>query len=107
MNALKTLGVLAFLVAAFFTCRLYANAEPQIHCPDHTSVAIGESCPMPLYRAAPTETIDQPDLNGVICGQLALGGTSDGIADQVHEGDRRISRAQAGQQVRDAITECG
>ena len=55
-NIVKTLGVIAFLVGAFFTCRLYANADP--------------------------ETIDQPDLNGVICGQLALGGTSDGIADQ-------------------------
>jgi hypothetical protein len=60
----------------------------------------------PVAQAEPTDTVDQPDLNGVICGQMALGETPIEIAERLHQGDRRISQAQAGQKVWETLPDC-
>jgi hypothetical protein len=52
-------------------------------------------------------SIDQPDLNGVICTQLALGESPGEIAERLHQGDGRQSIWQTGQAVRDALPGCG
>jgi hypothetical protein len=52
-------------------------------------------------------SIDQPDLNGIICTQLALGESPGEIAERLHQGDGRLSIWQTGQAVRDALPGCG
>jgi hypothetical protein len=58
-------------------------------------------------RAEPTDTIDQPDLNGIICEQIALGETPGEIAERLHQGDLRMSIWETGQRVWSALPECG
>jgi hypothetical protein len=58
-------------------------------------------------KADPDETIDQPDLNGIICQQMALGESPSEIAERLHEGDGRMSIWETGQRVWSALPECG
>jgi hypothetical protein len=80
VNTLKGLFVVVLLVVAFLGFRGVANADP--------------------------ETIDQPDLNGIICGQMLLGETPIEIAERMHKGDPRMSQQQAGQKVWETLQEC-
>ena len=59
------------------------------------------------YAKADPDTIDSPDLNGIICQQIALGQTPGEIAEQLHQGDGRLSIWQTGQMVWGALPECG
>jgi hypothetical protein len=58
-------------------------------------------------KAEPTDTIDRPDLTGVICGQIALGESPGEIAERLHQGDGRMSIWETGQRVWDTLPECG
>ena len=48
----------------------------------------------------------EPGVDDVICGALALGETPGQVAEQLHQGDGRISTWQGGQLVRDALRSC-
>jgi hypothetical protein len=56
---------------------------------------------------AEPDSIDRPDLNGAICGQMIRGETPIEIAARLHQRDPQLSMRQAGQQVLDALPECG
>ena len=58
-------------------------------------------------RADDPETIDSPDLNGIICQQIALGESPGDIAERLHQGDGRLSIWQTGQMVWGALPDCG
>jgi len=105
------MGVVSFLVALFFGFRGVANADELCDEGDTRYSAqadLSYTCEDGKWHEGPYGyTIDSPDLNGVICGQMILGETPIEIAERLHQGDARISQQQAGQKVWEALPECG